>query len=141
MMLSKASPLSTQILPLLTAHENQSSLRRKVRALARTAAVLVLVQFFGVTLPVMAEAPSEASPASSNFSFSSDHWMQIQINGKDAGYAPVSIKNLTPGPYRVAWKTASGAGELKVVLGERSTIHLSVSRAGKLGVDREAASR
>ena len=131
---ASASPLSTQILPLSNLLKNNSPSQRKVTALARTAAVLALILFFGVTLPVMAEGPSDFMPASGTLSISSEHWMQIQINGREAGYAPLSIAHLTPGPFRIAWKSASGAGELKILLSEQSTIHLSETRSGKLEV-------
>ncbi len=133
-LLSKASPLSTQILPPSTLLQGNSSSCSNVRTLAHTAAVLALILFFGVTLPVMAEAPSDLMPASGTLSFSSEHWMQIKINGRNAGYAPISIGHLTPGPFRIAWKSASGAGELKILLSEQSTIHLSETRSGKLEV-------
>jgi len=130
--LANRNSLNTQLIAPLA--KEPVSLSCPVKSFIRSAVALTLALFSAMTVPVMAEAPAEVSEASSKLMFTSEHWMQIEINGKAAGFAPLSVSQLRAGQHRVAWRTAAGAGELQINLRAGQVLRLTETSKGVLKV-------
>ncbi len=99
----------------------------KSPALVRVALSLSLMM--AATIPVRAEDPTEANARTATLEIRSQAWVQITINGKDAGYAPLVISKLRPGKHRISWKTATGQGDLRVEIAAGDVVRLAESRS------------
>jgi hypothetical protein len=54
----------------------------------------------------------------------SQRWMEIRVNGRDLGFAPLEIRGLKPGTHRIQWKSSETTGEMRLTLssGQRRSI-------------------
>lgn len=100
--------------------------RPKSPALFRIALGLSLIM--AATLPVRAEAPAESLTQAAGLIVRSENWVQLSVNGKAAGFAPLVITNLRPGNHRISWKSASGAGEWRFQVKAGDVVRLAESR-------------
>jgi serine/threonine protein kinase len=105
---------------------NWTFLFRSSSRIAASAFVLFAISVFGIGAPVRADAPVDRNIANrSTMEIRSLHWMTISINGKKAGYAPVSLQGLLPGHHRISWKTENDSGERLVALSPGGKLLLS----------------
>lgn len=114
------SQCKTIRLPIRPAHESEVSrgVGLRVKASLSRIAHLVGVLIFCLTLSGLADAPAfrGAEESRGEIEIRSLHWLRIQINGVDAGYAPLALKGLKPGRHRLVWESARGRGEVRLML-------------------------
>lgn len=89
----------------------------------------------GAEAPPLSLVPTIAAPA--ELILRSQEWLEVTLNGKFLGYAPLDIKGLPAGGYRIQWKTAIEAGSLHIFLNAGQKLRLTArdlevqSRTGK----------
>lgn len=107
---------------------------RKSWPLLRRVVALVGVTLISSIMSVRAQAPipSTASEQQASLKVASHHWIHLQLNGKNVGYAPIELKTLRPGRHRLIWKTARGKGEVLLNLAPGERIMLSEAQLSRL---------
>ena len=123
---SRLAPMQTQAIELnknQTAGPSQGV--RFGRGWGQTVAALALTLISALSAPVRAEAPLISLAAPSAVDVRSQHWLEIELNGRRVGYAPISIGDLKPGPHRLYWRGPRGSGEFRFDLRAGSHIHLT----------------
>jgi serine/threonine protein kinase len=100
--------------------------RFKFARVARSAAAVVVALASVTAIPVRAEAPMAESPvARATVSIHSLRWLKIAINGREAGYSPLLIEKLAPGPHRISWMSPHGCGSRRISLHAGEFLRLS----------------
>lgn len=108
--------------------------------LVRVACVLALA--LTLHIPVFAEDPPPEPPGSGKIVVTSRKWMQIKLNGDEAGYAPVKLQGLKSGVQHLEWKSATARGEHRFKMRAGDTVRLAENADGRLVVvSAEAPSR
>lgn len=81
-------------------------------------ASLGLLAGVAAMISVRADAPSlvERSRSKAQIQISSQRWLKIKVNGKDVGFAPLTISNLLPGIHRMEWESSQSAGQTRIQL-------------------------
>jgi hypothetical protein len=51
-------------------------------------------------------------------------WKEIWLNGERAGFAPLVIQGLRPGPHRLSWRGPEGRGDLRFFAGEGARLRI-----------------
>lgn len=99
--------------------------RKRIR-LSRAASVIVLFGFSAM-ISVRADAPlvPKSPIPKSRLLITSQRWLRLSINGKEIGFAPVTVGNLHPGTYRITWQGASTRGTARVQLKPEETLRLN----------------
>ncbi len=137
-LLRSENDLSTQIIepPLNDSKKTGARFSYFPNGLLQSVGALILMLMMALTLPVRAEAPSESARGFAQVSFRSEHWMNVQINGRELGYVPQNIDRLSAGTHRISWKGALGAGEmiLNVKAGDRLELTETHAHAGRFKV-------
>lgn len=89
----------------------------RFRASFLRSGVLILVMGLAAAAPGRVEAPlSRSQNRLAALSIRSHAWIELWLNGKPLGYAPVDIKNLRPGFHRLKWKDLSHEGQIRISL-------------------------
>jgi serine/threonine protein kinase len=94
------------------------------RSPRRLAALLAMVAI-GATAPVRAQAPGYAAENRASLELRTQNWVEIEINGKPVGYAPILVRGLKAGSHRLGWKTRLGKGEMQIELQAGEVLKLS----------------
>jgi serine/threonine protein kinase len=83
-------------------------------------------------IPVFAEDPPPDAPGAATITVTSRKWMQIQLNGDEAGYAPIQLTHLKSGIQHLKWKSATGQGEFRFKMQAGDTVRLVENGGGQL---------
>ncbi len=124
--------LASEITRLLRAKEDCVGATRPLMELPsidvtkrRTAASLAFAVLI-MAAPGNAQAPlsREVDEKRAVLVLRSQRWVEIQINGRRMGYAPLEVRDMRPGSHRISWKSSSAAGETRLFLrpGQRRVI-------------------
>ncbi len=81
-----------------------------------TVAASALAIVSTLSISVRAEAPLEMETRPTGLEIRSNRWLEIEINGKTAGFTPVAISHLREGFHRVRWRGEKGSGEARIEL-------------------------
>lgn len=106
--------------------------RRKVDIsylVRRASAAVFILMTIAVTAaaPVRAQAPLEPTvPLElACLRVRSLHWIGVSLDGHDLGYAPILLKNLTPGRHELEWRTQFSTGRMSIFLKPGRCLQLS----------------
>lgn len=77
-----------------------------------------------LSVPVRADAPVEIGAGTARLEVNSHRWLEIEINGRVAGFAPVSAR-LRVGNHRLRWRSSRGEGELRLEVSASRNLKLS----------------
>ena len=91
----------------------------------RPLAASMVAIFTLTTMAVEARAPRASTSPGSSIAIRAHHWLEATLNGRALGYAPIDVRGLPPGRYKLAWKTAREAGERFVELKPGAELRLS----------------
>jgi serine/threonine protein kinase len=142
-LLAQSHAGGTQLLDIDTSRERAPSLEKSSRNLAlvsaapylhpyltRVACVLALA--LTLHIPVFADDPPPEPPGSGQIVVTSRKWMQIKLNGEEAGYAPVKLRGLKVGIQHLEWKSAISRGEYRFKMRAGDTVRLVENADGRL---------
>jgi serine/threonine protein kinase len=90
-----------------------------------------LAAALALTAPVFAEDPRPEPQATAQIHVTSQSWMKITINGRAAGFAPLTLKRIKSGQHRIEWRSASAHGEFRVRVKAGDTVRLAESRRSR----------
>jgi serine/threonine protein kinase len=112
--------------------------RVTVSRVRRSSLMALLASSFLLIGVSRAGAPSLEKAQRGTLEVRSMRWLEVSLNGRPIGYAPVQVQNLHPGRHRLSWKSATGAGETMVLIKEGAKVLLrepdliALSRQGAL---------
>jgi serine/threonine protein kinase len=124
--MARESAAGTAILHILE-RKLERKLDRKSRSWISVAAIVLTISLlFPVSgVPVRADAPVFESLPTANLIFTSNRWLQVRLNGRDVGFAPLLVGRLNAGSHRLEWKTARGSGTFQLRISPGQTIRFS----------------
>ena len=97
----------------------------KTRPRLSPLAASILAIFSLTTLAVEARAPRASTLPESSLAIRTHHWLEASLNGRALGFAPIEVRGLPAGRYKLTWKTAREAGERFVELEPGTELRLS----------------
>lgn len=106
------------------ANERGGGVVRNHRFRFQTIAASIAAAGIMLTGAGRADAPALGRDQRGVLQVRSQKWLEVALNGRAIGFAPVTVENVHPGTHRISWKSATGAGEARVLIrpGERILI-------------------
>lgn len=114
---ARVAPTETRLIPL------RSSEGAKNWKMPMAASLLAIV--CALSISVRAEAPAELDLEPATLEVRSNKWVELEINGKPAGFSPISVHGLRPGLHRLRWRGSAGRGDVRIELFAGRTTRLS----------------
>jgi serine/threonine protein kinase len=112
--LCERTPATDKPLPVFSRLRNSQWIMQMARCASVSAAMVALII---ISAASRAHAPEPRDDQRrGQLEVRSSVWLEASLNGRPIGFAPFIIKNLRPGSHRISWRTATQAGEARLVI-------------------------
>ncbi len=105
-------PIVTQLLATVPL---QAALQPRVSSPHALLQILRLCAVIGTLLmPLAPRGQLSAMVAPATLEIRSERWLRASVNNHDLGYAPIRVRTIYPGRYKIKWRAATSSGEREI---------------------------
>ncbi len=95
------------------------SKKKRSRKFQITSLCILAISCFvipGVSTPIIKYSPTISYSKKAVLEIRTSQWIQVLLDGKNYGFAPITIDKVNPGVHRLKWTSAKASGEMKFKL-------------------------